>query len=324
MNSTLFSLLMAGMLAQPAPHTQTPAVPAEPTSGQASLKVRIGTSTYLADGRVLTTASDWGLALSKSVTAYAAAGKSMCEPHAATLVRPVTTPASGWQVELTPVSESAGQLDVRVEWRQLGPAPKPAGQPTLGTAMLKLHAGDRVVVDYDRSAESDTCNAVGVSLEIGLEASKTDAVVEAELWLVRANRDGSEKSERQLIRLPIGQPPTSYYFDEARLGFADIPSAAFLAKVSGELAAFAVDNGKIHFHFKVARLYDKLQLPNADATSAYRDLVATSGEVLAFQLPPMEVPTFSTRVGAGQAEAAGFSQRTLPVLSIRVRLRILK
>jgi hypothetical protein len=38
----------------------------------------------------------------------------------------------------------------------------------------------------------------------------------------------------------------------------------------------------------------------------------------------MEVPSFSTRVGAGQAEATGFQQKTLPPLSLRVRLQVLK
>jgi hypothetical protein len=163
-----------------------------------------------------------------------------------------------------------------------------------------------------------------MSLEIGLEPAKTNAVVQAELWLVRANRDGTEKSERQVLRLAIGEPPTSFNFDEARLGFSEIPSAAFLAKVSGEVTAFAIDGGKVHFNFKVARRYDKLQLPNADAGETYRDLVATPGEVLAFELPLMEVPSFSTRVGAGQAEATGFQQKTLPPLSLRVRLQVLK
>jgi hypothetical protein len=329
----LFSLFMAGMLAQqPAqnvPPRDTPAQPEQAVS--ANLKLRIGTSTYLPDGRVLTTsASDWPLAINKPVTAYAAVGKNMCEPKAATLEQPATMPVPGWQVEFTPVREAAGELEVRVQWRQLGLASKQTfNRMRFGaTTTLKLHAGDRIVVDYiaslpgpglfldgyrvelknatgsitpktgandpslsywlaNRRIDPGDCNAVGMSLDIGLEPAKTEAIVEAELWLVRPNRDGTELSERQVLRLPIGQPASRYYFDEARLTPAK-PGGTY-AKVSGELGAFAVENGKIHFNFKVARRYEGSP-SDADATSTYRDLVATPGEVVAFQLPTTAAP----------------------------------
>ena len=332
MNSMLLSLFMASVLAQqPAPKAQAPAAPAvQETPVSANVKLRIGTSTYFPDGRVLTTsANDWPLAINKKIVAFTG-GKSMCEPRAAGLDRP-ELPASGWQIEFTPIREAAGELEVLVSWRSLGLAKQATfDRIRVGNGTtLKLHAGDRIVLDHMPSpltgspyflafrgvtpriaptgtteikrkewtatgyrvatVDARSCDAIGMSLEVGLEPAKTEAIVEAELWLVRPNRDGTELSERQVLRLPIGQPASSYYFDEARLVAAPADSRAPYAKVSGELAAFAVENGKIHFNFKVARRYE-LKAPTADATSSYRDLVATPGEVLAFQLPAMDTP----------------------------------
>src|SRR6185436_17349766 len=121
MNSMLLSLFMASVLAQqPAtkiPPRDTPAQ--QEVAVSANVKLRIGTSTYFPDGRVLTTsANDWALALNKTIVTFTG-GKSMCEPRAAGLERP-ELPASGWQIEFTPIREAAGELEVRVSWRSLG------------------------------------------------------------------------------------------------------------------------------------------------------------------------------------------------------------
>src|SRR6185503_2419010 len=100
MNSMLFSLFVTSVLAQqPAPKIPPRDTPAQQeVAVSANLKLRIGTPTYFPDGRVLTTsASDWPLALNKTVVAYTG-GKTMCEPRAAALDRP-ELPANGWQVE---------------------------------------------------------------------------------------------------------------------------------------------------------------------------------------------------------------------------------
>lgn len=305
MSPLILSLLAAGWLAQ-----QPAQVQGKPIS--ANLKVRIATSTYMPDGRVLTaSASDWPLRLNEAVTAYAASGKTMCEPKAASLQQP-EVPVPGWRVEITPIRESAGELEIRVQWRLLGLARKREfGRLTAGpTTTLTLHAGDRVVLDYlsgsiepeffvfsskegagyytrgrltDREAAKATgCPAVGMSLEVGLEPAKTDAVVEAELWLVRGNRDGTERVDRQVLRVPVGQPASRYFFDEARL--ADQTAATGFAKVSGELSVLALENGRIRFNFNVMRKSGKS--PNADTSSSFRDLTAAIGEVVAFKLPP--------------------------------------
>jgi hypothetical protein len=139
-----------------------------------------------------------------------------------------------------------------------------------------------------------------MSLEVGLEPAKTDALVEAELWLVRPNRDGTERSDRQVVRLPVGYL-YRYFFDEARLG--DGVGNASFARVSGDLAIISAENGRIRFNFKVTRWYGAS--PDADTSSTYRDLVAAPGEVLAFQLP----------AEGGQKQ---------PALSIRLRANVLK
>ena len=345
--SLIVSLIAAGWLAQqPAP--QAPVTP-PPSSGvqgkpvSANLKVRISTSTYLPDGRVLTaSASDWPLRLNEAVVAYAGGGKTVCEPTAPTLQQP-EPPAQGWRVEITPVREGAGELEVRVLWRQHSSLIRLAGKDgkarfvrgSVGpssfgsTATLTLHAGDRVVLDYqtgsqatpfvngyrlrttlgdmlsttaNQPSQSGGCNAVGMSLEVGLEPAKTEALVEAELWLVRPNKDGTERSDRQVLRLPVGHPASRYFFDEARLAGPSAGSDTF-AKVSGELSAIAIENGKIRLSFKVSRRDGKS--PEVDLSGTYRDLVAVPGEVLAFQLPPP---------GA----------QSQPPLSIRLRANVLR
>ena len=302
--SLIVSLLAAGWLAQ-----QPAQVQGKPIS--ANLKVRIATSTYMPDGRVLTaSASDWPLRLNEAVIAFAASGKTMCEPKAASLQQP-ELPVPGWRVEITPIREGAGELEIRVQWRLLGLARKREfGRLTAGpTTTLTLHAGDRVVLDYvsgnigleffmfskdaklgytggrltDRAAAARSdCPAVGMSLEVGLEPAKTDTVVEAELWLVRGNRDGTERVDRQVLRVPVGQPASRYFFDEARL--ADPNAASGFAKVSGDLSVLALENGRIRFNFNVMRKSGKS--PNADTSSSFRDLTAAIGEVVAFKLPP--------------------------------------
>ena len=337
--SIIVSILAAGWLAQqPAPQAPVTAPSTSAAQGKpvsANLKVRISTSTYMPDGRVLTaSANDWPLRLNEAVTAYASSGKTLCEPKAPSAQQP-ELPALGWRVEITPVREGAGELEVRVQWRQLGPGPvkKPIfPRLTVGpTATLTLHAGDRIVLDYVNGTAStgiflhrvdgqprfflDTknrqsaaaspaasCRAVGMSLELGLEPAKSEALVEAELWLVRPNRDGSERSDRQVLRLPVGQPASRYFFDEARLAETSVAGDG-LAQVSGKLSVVSVENGRIRFNFNVMQKYGKNA--NADTSSTYRDLVAASGEVLAFQLP-----------------AAG--AETQAPLSIRLRANVLR
>src|SRR5262245_59922376 len=241
--TTMLGLFLASWIAQQ-PATQTPApAPVQEKPISANLKVRIATSSYLSDGRVITaSASDWTLAINKTVTAYATSGKTLCESRAATVDQPSDV-AAGWHVEITPLREAPGELVVQVTWRSIPPSLKP--QTVTGTFPLRrlaasgpgttltLHPGDRIVVDYtgvrgqlgfwvfgdalksgktaglylqryqiaantvaSADATSNGCNAVGISLEIGLEPAKTEGVVQAELWLVRANPDGTERSER--------------------------------------------------------------------------------------------------------------------------------
>jgi len=372
-SATLLGMFLAGVVAQqaPPPTTSVPAPAAQEKPIASNLKVRIGTTVYMNDGRVLTTSnSDWPLALNKTVTANVRSGRTLCEPRQAT-AEAQTDSGPGWQVRFTPVREGANELELRMEWgqvtgqseffkrnevagRTLTPQISPKqhyitalrGQP----ASLTLHPGDRIIVDYmpgtsagtgrwalasrdntafetffaarqnkATTAQGDGCNAVGMSLEIGLEPAKTEAMVEAELWLVRPNADGTEKSERQVLRLPVGQPASSYYFDEARLVAPaqdkQLKSAGeAYAKVFGDVSAFSIGtDGKIHLNFNLSRRYETMRAlklssqhpADSKVSTSYRDLVATPGEVLAFQLPASE-------------------QNAVPQLSVRLRANLVK
>lgn len=324
MKPMLFNLVIAGMLAhQPALRALDLRVPAPSDPVQANFRVRISTATHLSDGRILAATADLAMT-NQPVIAYASPGSNVCEPNAVTLERPAQIGAAGWQVEITPVRESAGQAEFRVHWRRLGSEKPAADSPSSHSATLKLRAGDRVVVDYVRSADPNVCEAVGRTLEVELQAATTSLLVEAELWLVRLYRDGSERSERQVVRFPVGDQPTSFQFNEARLGPTEVKPAAFLAEISGELRAIAIENGKIDFSANVVRRYPKLQLTNANVTKTYRNFVSASGEDLTLEFPLVEVPTFSTKAAAGQAEAANFEMKTLPPHLLRLRVKVLR
>jgi hypothetical protein len=347
---TLLGLVLTGWLAQqtpPAsPSSAPPSVAQKPVS--TNLKVRIATSTYLADGRVLSAAaSDWPLTLNQPVVVYATSGQSLCDSRPATVERPADA-GYGWRVQFTPVRETATELELRVEWRQMqmwnvGPV-----TPVPTALVLTLHPGDRLVVDYlpgstlrffKTRAAADAefqrlrvtttgCNAVGMGLEIGLEPAKSLPVVEAELWLVRPNQDGTERSDRQVVRLPLGQPATSYFFDEESLMTPrPVTIAIPAAKVSGELSAFSVEGGKIHLNFSVSRRYEGVLTidPGSERSTnaTYRDLVATPGEVLAFQLPTVEMPVIETTFTGGSPTYTVTSRR-LPQLSVRLRAQIVR
>jgi len=366
-SSTLLGLLVATLVAQQAPPPTTavpaPAAPQEKPIA-ANLKVRVATSVYLTDGRVLTASnSDWPLALNKLVTLHAVTGKTLCEPRPGTLDLPADAGA-GWRLQIRPVRESAGELEVGVDWRQISPGqvgfvrpmvfkrPGLTALPILPTTTLKLHPGDRIVLDYFafagpggslkasyfgqlntaiRSKEeklpaaASDCNAVGMTLEIGLEAARTEAVVEAELWLVRPNPDGTERSERQVLRLPVGQPASAYAFDETRLlqpVQGKFSKMLPLAKVFGDLSVLSVGDGKIHLKFNLTRKYElgrEQPPPEWTTNSTYRDLVAVPGEVVAFQLPTVDIPISVTSSGMHSTES-----RPLPQLSVRLRANVVR
>src|SRR5262245_38896278 len=119
--TTMLGLFLASWIAQQPPAASTPQTPAQAPAQEkpisANLKVRIATASYLTDGRVITaSASDWPLAINKTITAYATSGKTLCESRAATVDQPSDV-AAGWRVEITPLREAPGELVVQVTWR---------------------------------------------------------------------------------------------------------------------------------------------------------------------------------------------------------------
>lgn len=350
--SALLGLILTGWLAQTTPPAAAPTpAPPQNTPVSPNLKLRIATSAYLSDGRTLgASASDWTLLINQPIAAYATSGRTLCNSRAATIERPDDA-GYGWRVVVAPVREAASELAVHVVWQQMWEGGRALPDGKRGTVNLTLHPGDRVMVDYANAGSNAYtatghlqpyygknrvitqrtdagCSAVGMGLEIGLETAKAQPVVEAELWLVRPNRDGTEQSDRQVVRLPIGQPATSYFFDEQSLMTPrPVTIAIPTAKVSGELSAFAVEGGKIHLNFSVSRRYEgvlTIDQGNERSTNAtYRDLVATPGEVLAFQLPTVEMPVIETTVTGGSPSYTVTSQR-LPQLSVRLRAQIVR
>jgi hypothetical protein len=316
----LLSLLLSGWMAAPAP--QQPVSP--------SLDVRVAAPTYYSDGRVLgPSAHGWGTRVGQTLVVYQTTGSSLCESRPASTTAPEDA-GDGWRVEITPIRENAGQLIVKVDWQRVWEAGRKLTDGQRGSAQLSLHPGDRVLVDYlsggDRLAKgfnrivdttitpvqkpagitgsnvpqparlklirwNFTCAAIGMGLEIGLEPARTETVIEAELWLVRRQPDGKEQSQRQVVRVPLGQSPTSYSFNEEKL--AQPPGKGQVLRVLGDLSVFNVADGKIHMNFGLSRSFDVVDAAGQMTTrsggsTAYTDITAAPGEVLSFELPLIE------------------------------------
>jgi hypothetical protein len=138
---------------------------------------------------------------------------------------------TGWRVGIKPVREENGALVIEASWTQpLSFAAfiqnRPVAQaPTRyfvrGTASavtLTLKPGTRILVDRlsVTVAPSSACQAIGIGLEIGVDSSRS-TVVESEVWLVHKKPDGSETSEKQVVRTTSGTP-SAYVFPRAMLG----------------------------------------------------------------------------------------------------------
>ena len=72
---------------------------------------------------------------------------------------------------------------------------------------------DRMAVDV---APGAACNAIGMGLEVGDRLEPID-VVESEVWLVHKKPDGSETSEKQVLRTTAGAP-SAYVFPKGMFG----------------------------------------------------------------------------------------------------------
>jgi hypothetical protein len=156
----------------------------------------------------------------------------------------------GWTIEVQPVREENGALVLEVTWPRppfgfnkgyfvAAPVQTRSTEPqryrvSAQPQTLTLKPGARVLLDRMSAdvAPGAACNAIGIGLEIGVDSSRS-AVVESEVWLVHKKPDGSETSEKQVLRTAAGAP-SSYIFPKAMLGH-DVYGQVSSAKTDGTL-----------------------------------------------------------------------------------------
>jgi hypothetical protein len=156
----------------------------------------------------------------------------------------------GWIIEVRPLREENGALVIEVGWPRSplgfskwnfapGSVQTKNVQPlyfrvNAQPQTLTLKPGARVLLDRlpADAQPGAACNAIGMGLEVGIESSRA-TVVESEVWLVHRKPDGSETSEKQVLRTAAGAP-SSYIFPRAMLGH-DVYGQVSPAKTDGTL-----------------------------------------------------------------------------------------
>lgn len=214
---------------------------------------------------------------------YVTSGQSLCLARSAQLDRP-TDAGFGWSLELTQTSTSNESVSIVAKWQRLwenGHAIQLAAQRT---ALLSLRPGASVTLDslvspdtftsVSQTAPTSKCNALSMSLQIGMEPSPATAVISAEFWLVHTDATGLETSQRQVVRSK-GQN-AEYFFDPETV---TMPNGPAKTSVSGELSALSYKDGRLKGALKIAR-----QTPEGGSGSAVYPISVAPGEVLSFPL----------------------------------------
>lgn len=303
-------------------------VPAQQPPSLAT-QLRVATPTYFADGQVRgASAAGFDLRLNQPVVTYATSGNTLCLSSSPV---PSVPPEAGygWRVELTAIKETAAELVVQVNWQRVWDRRLKLDAGRRGSAQLTLGVGSSVILDYLSPATipDGPCTAVGMGLEIRLETpSLMDAagLVETELWLVQHATDGTERSEKQVVRTRVGGL-SEYFFETTRT-----PESAGMFNVLGSVGVTSIKDGKvINLKLTIARAA-RMERIDRETGQAERQVVPltaglqrgsttytlalTPGEVTSFQLPP--VPVVSKRDAAGKSVIVYGAS-----ISVRIRAR---
>jgi hypothetical protein len=113
--------------------------------------------------------------------------------------------ASGWRLDVVPVRVDRGALVLSVSWTRIGGNRARFAREASSSATLTLEPGANVLLDRLSADSVSGCDAIGLGLEVGLEAGGAAPLVETELWLVHRHPDGAETSEKQVVRARLGE-----------------------------------------------------------------------------------------------------------------------
>lgn len=307
---------------------QTPA-PAPPVPPQ--YKLQVSSHAYMPDGSSATAAGEgWTLQFGQPLRLSVMSGQTACEvaspqpidggkdvqslqlrqylvsldkkgytadhPEVRYLKSKIALRGNGWQLELIPVREQNGALVLTVTSNRLGAAGPAWSGSIRQSVTLTLKPGARLVLDRVPVSPVPGCDAIGVGLEIGLKPATESTLVETEVWLVQRQSDGSERSEKQVLRTRLGEA-VSYYFPRA---FGDM-------NVSGAVVPKTTKDSKVQLSLTIAR-----EAPDASADWAFKAASAT----YPLSVAPDDVPSFPL--------SATRTNQTGTPFSLRLRTRVLR
>jgi len=190
----------------------------EPQMADLARLFRVSGPTSFADGKVRGASARPGdLKVHQTIELFQTAGRSLCLSSSATRSSP-NDAGYGWRLRITPVSAADG-LAMDVDWQRMWDRGAAITNGPRGKSRITLHEGDKILLDYIPGDGADAhCDALGMALQLELGATESQALVEADLWLIRS-RD-NQTVERQTVRARQGAW-TEFFFKDITQSFTD-------------------------------------------------------------------------------------------------------
>jgi hypothetical protein len=218
---------------------------------------------------------------------------------------------------------------MQVAWQRLWDRGVKLTNGQRGRAEVTLKPGDKLMFDYLGAGEiTAACDAIGMGLEVGLAPATTQgALVETELWLVRKQQDGSEVTQRQVVRQRVGETPVSFYFDDVKVGE---PPNEYSFKASGSLSIKEIVDGKMQMSVMLTQSSPDIgKLPTLHRSGTAGNFVAAPGDVISLAMPVFELSRWLKRpTTAGEKPDPSSSVHWMVIknetFSVRLRSQIVK
>jgi len=230
---------------------------------------------------------------------------------------PVPTDATdGWKITVVERARTATQVTLGVTWLRMWERGRAVTSGSGGTSELTVQRGDRIPLDtMTRPSEPGTCAGTQKSLELHIGAALTsgpapagestlDGVVDAELWMVHQAPNGVETVEHQTVRLIPGVSGFTF-----RSGPVETADGTVALELSGQLKAVKREDGTRGLWAGLTRSVTR----QATASTAYAGTSNTTvgwlapGEVVSFDLPPVQLSAGGARAGGGGGGVGGRS-----------------
>lgn len=286
---------------------------AAPQTTPSTFSLQVSTPTQFADGIVRGASGTFGtLRIGQPVVLYVYSGKTMCDSSSPASAAPADA-GFGWRLDVTPVREANG-LVMQVTWQRLWDRGAKLSSGQRGHAEVTLKPGGKLMFDYLGAGETTTaCDAIGMGLEVGLApAASQGPLVETELWLVRKMQDGTEQTQRQVVRQRVGESPVPFYFDDVKVGE---PASDFSFMASGALSVKEITDGKMRLSIMLSQNSpDNEKFPAIRRSGTAEIVVAAPGDVVSLPMPAVWVSRSSQEAATEAAKRLEFAKGQLNAL----------